>query len=70
MSKAQQKVYSEMQNELAARKRMLEAERTLLVKASARIEEIDAEIAVINTETEEYAIAKGSLIPEREDKAK
>jgi hypothetical protein len=61
MSKIQAKVFGEMQHEIAARKRILLTEKEQLSKAAARIAEIDAEIAVLDSENAEYADAVSKL---------
>lgn len=62
---ASKKIYSEMTAELHARKIVLESERASLVKAAERISAIDEEIAVINTELEEYSEATKKLEPSK-----
>lgn len=60
MSKEQAKVYGEMKSEIDARRQVLLKEKEQLSKAPVRIAEIDAELAVLDSETSEYddAISK------------
>lgn len=69
MSKAQAKVYNEMRAELDARKRVLQAEKDTLLKAPARIAEIDEELAVLSAEDEAYNSKRAVLIPDNGPKS-
>lgn len=66
MSKEQAKVYGEMKSELAARRRSLLNEKDTLLKAQARISEIDAELTVLDAETAEYDDAINKLPKDKE----
>lgn len=70
MNKAQAKVFSEMQSELAARKRVLLAEKEQLQKATARIAEIDEELSVIDSEDTEYKDAIDKLPKDTKEASK
>jgi len=63
MSKEQLWVSKEMVAELEARKRVLLSEKETLQKAAARIVEIDATIAIIDTELSPFTDDVNRLTP-------